>query len=364
MSDWQHMNAALTLARRALGLTAPNPAVGCVIVKDGRVVGRGWTRPGGRPHAETEALDRAATLADGATLYATLEPCSHHGATPPCADAIIAAGIARVVAAMEDPDPRVKGTGFARLRAAGIALEIGLGADAAVEINAGFVLRVATGRPLVTLKLASTLDGKIATASGESRWITGEPARRRAHLLRARHDAVMVGIGTAIADNPDLTCRLPGIAKRHPLRIVVDPGLRLPLTSRLVVDAAALPTWIVTRDSGDAARQDGFRAAGVEVIQLPGTAEGIDLEAALQVLGKRGLTRVLVEGGARLAAGLLRRQLVDRIAWFHAPSAIGGDGIDAIAGLGQRGLAEIPRFERLAVEPVGEDVLETLRRSA
>jgi len=358
------MKAALTLARRALGQTAPNPAVGCVIVRDGRVVGRGWTQPGGRPHAETEALRRAGRLADGATLYVTLEPCGHHGATPPCADAIVAAGIARVVAAMEDPDPRVKGGGFARLRAAGIAVEIGPGAMAAAEINAGFLSRVATGRPLVTLKLASTLDGKIAMASGESRWITGAPARRRAHLLRARHDAVMIGIGTAIADDPDLTCRLPGIAGRNPLRIVIDPGLRLPLTSRLVVGAPERATSVITRAGGDAARAEGLRAAGVELIELPGAADGIDLAAVLQALGKRGLTRILVEGGARLAAGLLRRQLVDRLAWFHAPAAIGGDGIDAIAGLGPRRLAEIPRFERLTVEPVGEDVLETLRRPA
>ncbi len=245
MNDLQHMNAALALARRGLGRTWPNPAVGCVIVKDGRVVGRGWTQPGGRPHAETEALDRAGTLADGATLYTSLEPCSHHGKTPPCADAVINAGIARVVMAIEDSDPRVKGTGLARLRAAGVTVDIGIGAAEATEINAGFLMRLATGRPLVTLKLATTLDGKIAMASGESRWITGEPARRRAHLLRASHDAVMIGIGTAIADDPELTCRLPGMADRHPVRIVVDPGLRLPLTARLVVDAAKIRTWIV-----------------------------------------------------------------------------------------------------------------------
>lgn len=364
MSDLQHMNAALALARRGLGRVWPNPAVGCVIIKDGRVVGRGWTQPGGRPHAETEALDRAGTLADGATLYATLEPCSHHGRTPPCADAVIAAGIKRVVAAMEDPDPRVRGAGFARLRGTGVAVDIGIGADEAAELNAGFFLRTVTGRPLVTLKLASTLDGKIAMASGESRWITGESARRRAHLLRASHDAVMIGIGTAVADDPELTCRLPGMANRHPVRVVVDPGLRLPLTARLVADASRNRTWIVTRAGGDPARREGFRAAGVELIELPRTEEGIDLAAALHALGKRGLTRLLVEGGAILAAGLLRRNLVDRLAWFHAPAAIGSDGIDAVAGLGLEKLTEIPRFERLTVEPVGEDVLETLRRRA
>ena len=364
MNDMQHMNAALGLARRGMGRTWPNPAVGCVVVRDRRVVGRGWTQPGGRPHAETEALDRAGTLADGAALYTTLEPCSHHGRTPPCADAVIASGIRRVVAAMEDPDPRVKGAGFATLRAAGVAVEIGPGARDAAEINAGFFQRVAIGRPLVTLKLATTLDGKIAMASGESRWITGEAARRRAHLLRATHDAVMIGIGTAIADDPELTCRLPGMAERHPVRIVVDHGLRLPLLSKLVADAARIRTWVVTRDGGDAARHQGFRAAGVELIELPGAAEGIDLDAALGALGQRGITRVLVEGGAGLAAGLLRRGLVDRVAWFHAPAAIGAGGIDAVGRLGFEKLAEIPRFERLTLEPVGEDVLETLRRPA
>jgi diaminohydroxyphosphoribosylaminopyrimidine deaminase/5-amino-6-(5-phosphoribosylamino)uracil reductase len=358
------MNAALELARRGLGRTWPNPAVGCVIVNDGRVVGRGWTQPGGRPHAETEALARASTLADGATLYTTLEPCSHHGKTPPCADAVINAGVARVVAALEDPDPRVKGEGFARQRAAGIAVEIGLGAQAAAEINAGFLTRLAKGRPLVTLKLATTLDGRIATASGESRWITGEAARRRAHLLRAGHDAVMIGAGTALADDPELTCRLPGMADRHPVRIVADAGLRLPLTAKLVATAARSPTWIVTREGGDAARHDGFRAAGVELIELPGHPQGIDLSEALQALGKRGLTRILVEGGGQLAAALLRQDLVDRIAWFHAPSVIGGDGIAAVAAMGRGKLAEIPRFERLTLEPVGEDVLETLSRPA
>ncbi|HEY7991441.1 MAG TPA: bifunctional diaminohydroxyphosphoribosylaminopyrimidine deaminase/5-amino-6-(5-phosphoribosylamino)uracil reductase RibD [Stellaceae bacterium] len=364
MSDMQHMNAALELARRGLGRTWPNPAVGCVVVRDGRVVGRGWTQPGGRPHAETEALDRAGTLADGATLYTTLEPCSHHGKTPPCAEAVIAAGIKRVVAAMEDSDLRVKGAGFAKLRNAGIAVEIGPGSHEAAEINAGFFLRVATGRPLVTLKLATTLDGKIAMPSGESRWITGEASRRRAHLLRATHDAAMVGVGTAVADDPELTCRLPGMADRHPVRIVVDHNLRLPLVSKLVVDAVKLRTWIVTRSGGDAARHQGFRAAGVELIELPGADDGIDLGVALQALGQRGVTRVLVEGGAGLAAGLLRRGLVDHVAWFHAPAAIGAGGIDAVGRLGLEKLAEIPRFDRLTVEPVGEDVLETLRRPA
>jgi diaminohydroxyphosphoribosylaminopyrimidine deaminase/5-amino-6-(5-phosphoribosylamino)uracil reductase len=364
MNDTQHMNAALALARRGLGRVWPNPAVGCVIVKDGSVVGRGWTQPGGRPHAETEALGRAGASAAGATLYTTLEPCSHWGRTPPCADAVIQARIARVVAALEDPDPRVEGKGFARLRAAGIAVEIGLGAREAAEINAGFLMRQTAGRPFVTLKMATTLDGEIAMASGESRWITGEAARRRAHLMRGSHDAVMIGVGTALSDNPELTCRLPGMADRQPVRIVVDPGLRLPLTAKLVAGASRIPTWVVTRAGGDAARHEGFRAAGVVLIELPGNETGIDLGDALQALGKQGLTRTLAEGGARLAAGLLRRDLVDRVAWFHAPAVIGNDGIGAVAALGLDKLASIPRFVRVALEPVGEDVLETLTRPA
>jgi diaminohydroxyphosphoribosylaminopyrimidine deaminase / 5-amino-6-(5-phosphoribosylamino)uracil reductase len=365
VSDLDHMNAALSLAARGLGRVWPNPAVGCVIVKDGHVVGRGWTQPGGRPHAETEALARAGEAARGATLYATLEPCSHWGKTPPCADAVATAGIGRVVAAIEDPDPRVQGRGLARLREAGIAVELGLGAAAAAELNRGFFSRVARGRPLVTLKLATTLDGKIALASGESRWITAEAARARAHLLRASHDAVMIGVGTATADDPELTCRLPGMADRHPVRIVIDPGLRLPLTSKLAAGAGQVPTWIVTREGGDEARHDGFRAVGIELIELPpAEEEGLDLAAALQALGQRGLTRILAEGGARLAASLLRHDLVDRVAWFHAPMVIGGDGIGAIAGLGLDTLAQGPRFERRSLEAVGEDVLETLARRA
>jgi diaminohydroxyphosphoribosylaminopyrimidine deaminase / 5-amino-6-(5-phosphoribosylamino)uracil reductase len=364
MSDLQHMKAALALARRGLGRVWPNPAVGSVIVKDGLVVGRGWTQPGGRPHAETEALARAGAHAKGATLYTTLEPCSHHGKTPPCADAVIQAGIKRMVAAIEDPDPRVKGSGLARLRNAGIAVEVGLGADEAAKINAGFLKRIAEGRPLITLKLAMSLDGKIATSAGASRWITGEPARQRAHLLRATHDAVMIGVGTALADDPELTCRLPGMADRHPVRIVVDPGLRLSLTAKLVAGAAQVPTWLITRHGGDTARHEGFRAAGVELIELPGTEEGIDLAAAMAALGGRGLTRVLAEGGARLAARLMHKDLVDRIAWFRAPAVIGGDGISAVAPLAFETLAQVPRFKRLALETVGEDVLETLTRRA
>jgi diaminohydroxyphosphoribosylaminopyrimidine deaminase/5-amino-6-(5-phosphoribosylamino)uracil reductase len=344
----------------------PNPAVGCVIARDGRVVGRGWTQPGGRPHAETEALVRAGAAAHGATAYVTLEPCCHWGRTPPCADALIIAGVRRVVVACEDPDPRVAGGGLARLRAAGLGVEIGLCAAEAAEINAGFFQRVRLGRPLVTLKLATSLDGRIATASGESRWITGEPARERAHLLRATHDAILAGTGTVIADDPQLTCRLPGLWQHSPVRVALDRQLRIPLTARLVAEARATPTWMVTLSSADPARQQALRDAGVIVIAAEPPADTeraglIDLTMALGLLGDRGITRLLVEGGGRLAAALLRAGLIDRLVWFHAPVLLGGDAVPAIADLGLDALAKAPAFERMSSEIVGDDVLTMFR---
>jgi diaminohydroxyphosphoribosylaminopyrimidine deaminase/5-amino-6-(5-phosphoribosylamino)uracil reductase len=358
------MRAALALARRGLGSVWPNPAVGCVLVKDGAVVGRGWTQPGGRPHGETEALERAGAAARGATAYVSLEPCCHWGKTPPCTDALIAAGVARVVLPVEDPDPRVSGRGIARLKEAGIEVAAGALAEEAAALNEGFFRRIREGRPLVTLKLASTLDGRIATAQGESRWITGEAARARAHLLRARHDAVMVGSNTVIADDPELTCRLPGLVDRSPVRIVVDGRLRVPLTSRVVADATRIPTWFITLRGDAPERHEAFRDCGVELIEVEADGETVDLEEALQELGRRGLTRVLVEGGAALAAAMIRADLVDHVAWFRAPRLIGGDGIAAVTAFGVTELAATPRFQRLGVEPVGEDVLETFRRRA
>ncbi len=356
------MRAALALARRGLGNVWPNPAVGCVIAGDAKIVGRGWTQPGGRPHAETEALARAGAAAHGATAYVTLEPCCHHGRTPPCADALIAAGVRRVVAALEDPDPRVAGAGLARLRAAGIQVEAGLCAAEAGEINAGFFQRVRLGRPLVTLKLASSLDGRIATASGESRWITGPMARQRAHLLRATHDAILVGTGTVIADDPQLTCRLPGLGERSPVRVALDRRLRIPPGARLIAEARHTPTWVVTLNSADPARQQALRDAGVEIIAAePDAAGHIDLAQALGLLGARGLTRLLVEGGGHLAAALLRAGPVDRLVWLHAPLLLGGDAMPAIAALGLDALADAPAFERLSTETVGDDVLSTFR---
>ncbi len=356
------MRAAMALARRGLGTVWPNPAVGCVIVADGRVVGRGWTQPSGRPHAETEALARAGARARGGTAYVSLEPCAHWGRTPPCADALIAAGIRRVVAALEDPDRRVAGRGLRRLAAAGVAVECGLCAEEAAEINAGFLCRVRRGRPLVSLKLATSLDGRIATAAGESRWITGPAARAYVHGLRARYDAVMIGTGTALADDPELTCRLPGLAGRSPVRVVLDRQLRLPLGARVIAGAGQVPTWILTLPEADPARRAALAASGVTLIDVPpDPAGGLDLAAALAALAARGLTRLLVEGGARLAAALLRAGLVDRVLWLHAPLLLGGDGVPAVAELNLAALADGPRFEPLSVERVGTDVLTTLR---
>ena len=361
------MRAALALARRGLGNVWPNPAVGCVLVQPGtgagRVVGRGWTQPGGRPHAETEALARAGSGARGATAYVSLEPCSHHGCTPPCADALIGAGIGRAVIALEDPDLRVSGAGIAALRAAGIAVEVGALGEAAAAVNAGFLLRISEGRPFVTLKLATTLDGRIATASGESRWITGEAARDWAHGLRASHDAVMVGIGTALVDDPELVCRLPGLPLRPTVRIVVDSALRLPAASRLVQGAALAPLWVVAAAEVDVGRRETLAAQGVDIIGVASDPRGRpDIGATLKALGARGVTRVLVEGGGGLAGSLLGAGLVDAVAWFHAPRVIGDGGRPAVAAFGVDRLAQAPTFVRTAVRTLAADVLETYRR--
>jgi len=362
-SDARHMAGALALAERGLGAVWPNPAVGCILVQGGRIVGRGWTQPGGRPHAESEALRRAGTAAAGATAYVTLEPCAHHGKTPPCADALIEARIARLVGAMEDPDPRVSGQGFKRIEAAGIEVVRGTGGTsgaAAARLNAGFVSRIATGRPLVTLKLATSLDGRIATRAGESQWITGELSRARGHLLRARHDAILVGSETALADDPALTCRLPGLAERSPVRVVMDGRLRLPPGHRMVTGAREVQTWIVTLKGADPARQDALRAAGAEVIEVTPDPDGHpDAGATLNALGARGITRLLVEGGAHISAAMLGARLVDRLECFRAPIIIGGDGAAAAESFALDRLADVPAFVRHAVSKLGADLHET-----
>ena len=361
-ADLSHMRAALALARRGLGTTWPNPSVGCVIVNQGRVVGRAGTAPGGRPHAEPTALAMAGPDARGATAYVTLEPCCHWGRTPPCTDALIAAGITRTVITARDPDPRVDSQGIARLRAAGIAVTEGLLADEAHDVLAGFTQRLTTGRPLVTLKLASTLDGRIATSSGESQWITGPPARRMAHALRGRHDAVMVGVGTVLADNPDLTCRIHGFRTTPNVRVIADSHLRTPLTSRLVTTASVIPTWFLLREGTNLAREEAFTEAGAKLIKIPGSTAGVDLRAAMAALNAAGLTRIMVEGGGQLAAAMLRADLVDRVAWFHAPSIMGGDGWPAVQAFGIQKLDQMPRFRRDCITAIGNDMLSEFTR--
>lgn len=352
-ADATFMAAALSLAGRALGDAWPNPAVGCVIVRDGVIVGRGWTQSGGRPHAETEALKRAGEAARGATAYVTLEPCAHFGQTPPCADALIAAGITRAVVATIDPDFRVAGQGIARLRAAGLEVVESFGKAAADRLNAGFFLRVLENRPLFCLKTATSLDGRIALADGDSKWITGPQARQAVQALRARYDAILIGSGTALADNPMLTCRLPGYAGRPKVRIVLDRRLRLPLTSNLVTTARDIPTWVVTSEIGPKA--EALAAAGVEII----TADTDDIDT---ILAARGLTRVLIEGGGQVAKAFLAGDLVDQLAWFRAPAVIGGDGLPAVGDLQASTLASIPAFAGVISLAFGADTLDMLVR--
>ncbi len=362
------MRMALSLARRGLGRVWPNPAVGCVLVRDDlnhRIVGRGWTQSGGRPHGETEALDRAGILARGASAYVTLEPCDHQGETPPCSEALINAGVKRCVIALEDPDPRVSGAGIKRLREAGIETETGLCQDDARYLNAGFLMRVTEGRPMFTLKTATTLDGRVATARGNSKWITGGPARAFAHGLRADHDAIMIGISTALADEPSLTCRLAGLEDRSPVRIVADTSLRLTAQSPLAETTGEVPTWVITTAGADTKRRAQLENRGVMVIETEAGEDGRpDLKELARELGRRGLTRVLVESGGKLAAAMVKCGLIDRLAWFRSAKLIGGDGKGAVAAFGIDAVAEAPSFARCSIAEAGDDVFETYRRTS
>jgi diaminohydroxyphosphoribosylaminopyrimidine deaminase/5-amino-6-(5-phosphoribosylamino)uracil reductase len=360
-TDLSHMHHALSLAERALGTTAPNPAVGCVIVKDERVVGRGWTQPGGRPHAEVVALAEAGEAARGATAYVTLEPCAHHGQTPPCANALIAAGVARVVAAVQDPDPRVSGKGIAMLWDGGVQVATGVLEKEAAELNAGFFLRVKENRPLVTLKVAQSLDGKTATVSGQSKWITGPEARRFGHLLRAKNDAILIGIETALADDPELTCRIAGLEERSPIRVVLDTRLRLTESSKLAQTARQTPTLVFTT-SGGGGKLEAF---GVKVIRTAKDARGRpDIGAVLNDLAKRGVTRLLVEGGAAVHAAFLDRGFADRLEIFRAPIVLGASGRNGIDALKTLDLDEASRFVSLGRRVLGPDMLESFAARA
>lgn len=352
-ADRRYMALALTLASRGLGNVWPNPAVGCVIVGAGRIVGRGWTRAGGRPHAETVALAQAGTAAHGATAYVTLEPCAHHGQTPPCATALIAAGVSRVVVAIADPDPRVSGKGLAMLAAAGIRVDTGCLAAEAATLQRGFLNRLTRARPMLTLKLATSLDGRIATAGGESRWITGPAARRVVHALRARHDAVLIGGGTARADDPMLTVRDMGVA-RQPVRIVATTMLNLPADGALARSAHDVPLWLVHGPQADARP---WAAAGARLMPVAAPDGRIDPSAMMQALAEAGLTRIFCEGGGQLAASLLSAGLVDEVVTFTAGLALGADARPAVGPLGLSVLADAPRFQLAEATAIGPDML-------
>ncbi|WP_299726064.1 bifunctional diaminohydroxyphosphoribosylaminopyrimidine deaminase/5-amino-6-(5-phosphoribosylamino)uracil reductase RibD [uncultured Tateyamaria sp.] len=356
------MRLALSLGRRGQGNAAPNPAVGCVIVNAGRIVGRGWTQPGGRPHAETQALAQAGAEAGGATAYVTLEPCAHHGQTPPCAEALIAARVARVVIALRDSDPRVDGAGISMLEAAGIEVLTGICSDEAQADLSGFLLNVEQGRPMVTLKLASSFDGRIASGTGESQWITGPDARRAVHAMRARHDAVMVGGGTARQDDPSLTVRGLGIA-HQPARVVVSRRLDLPLMGTLARTAREVPVLLCHGRDADPMLQDTWRDIGAELLPCAALGSQLDPRDVLQQLGAHGLTRVFCEGGSALAAALIETDLVDRLVGFTAGVAIGAEGLPNIGALGLGKLADAARFDLERVRRIGPDICHEWSRA-
>jgi diaminohydroxyphosphoribosylaminopyrimidine deaminase / 5-amino-6-(5-phosphoribosylamino)uracil reductase len=349
------MRQAVALARRGLGRTSPNPPVGAVIVTNGVLVGRGYHRQAGKPHAEIEALRVAGTRASGGTLYVTLEPCAHHGRTPPCTDAIIAAGLRRVVFGSRDPNPLVCGDGMGKLRQAGIEVCMGVEQAACDELIAAFRKHVTTGRPLVTLKLAASLDGRIATASGESRWITGEDSRRFVHRLRAEHDAILVGAATVIRDDPELTCRLRG--GRNPLRVILDGRLRLPLHARVLARTDTAATLVVTSRKASPAKVRRIEQRGAEVLRLPDTKGRISMKRLVQALGRRGTTSILLEGGATTAAAAIAAGVVDRLLIFYAPTLIGGDGKPMLGPLGVRRLVQATRLQPPRLKRFARDVL-------
>ncbi len=362
MSDTRYMALALSLGRRGQGNVWPNPAVGCVIVKDGRIVGRGWTAAGGRPHAETQALDQAGAAARGAEVFVTLEPCAHQGQTPPCAQALIDAQVARVVMAVGDGDPRVDGRGIAMLRAARIKVDTGMLEEAARSDHAGFFIRTDLGRPMITLKLASSLDGRIATATNESQWITAPPARRAVHAMRARHDAVMVGGGTARHDNPTLTVRDLGIG-RQPARIVLSRRLDLPLTGNLARTAADIPLILCHGTDPDRLLHQTWSDLGATLVPCNVTAGQIDIRDALQRLAALGLTRIFCEGGSALASSLIHADLVDQLIGFSAGIIIGAEGLPAIGAMGLDALSRAPRYRFVRSQPVGPDLMHVWMRS-
>lgn len=366
-ADERLMARALAVGQAGLGRTWPNPSVGAVVVRHTaqgpEIIGEAGTAPAGRPHAEPLALAQAGDGARGATLYVTLEPCSHFGRTPPCADAVVAAGIRRVVTAIEDPDHRVKGRGVARLRAAGIWVTVGVGAEQAYLDHAGHISRVTRGRPHVLLKMAISADGKVGLPGPAPVAITGPAAGEQVHLLRSRTDVILVGIGTALADDPLLTCRLPGLEGRSPVRVVLDGDLRLPLSSRLVRSTAQVPVWVVCAEDAPAEKEKALVEQGVEVYRVPrGEGGRLDLPAVLQLLSLLGVTRVMVEGGPHLASGLLAAGLVDEVRVFQSPVPLGESALDALPGQPLSRLLAPVGFVRVEEAQVGVDRMVRLLR--
>ena len=354
--DEDYMNAALAYARRAIGQVAPNPPVACLLVKDGVVVGRGVTARGGRPHAETVALKQAGAAAEGATAYVTLEPCAHQGKTGSCARALVDTKIARCVIGCTDPDERVNGKGAEILKEAGVDVLTGVCEDAARDLIIGFASRVTLNRPSVTLKMATTVDGKIATSQGESQWITGELARAHVHLERSRHDAIMVGLGTVLSDDPMLTTRMKGY-EHQSVRIVMDTHLRIPLDSKLVKTAEEAPLWLIHLDDSEG-NAKALKEAGVKLIKAK------TLKIALRRLAEEGITRLFVEGGVHLHTSFLKDKLYDRFLWYRAPSLLGREGISAIGELGVKKLVQMIPLERATTKMLGRDILATYERKA
>ena len=332
------MARALQLAARGLATTTPNPRVGCVVVREGKIIGEGWHVRAGEPHAEINALQHAAEAARGATAYVTLEPCNHHGRTPPCVDALLAAGVSRVVVAMQDPNPLVGGRGLARLAAAGVAVETGLMESAARELNLGFVSRMTRGRPWVRLKVAASLDGKTALESGESQWITGADARRDGHAWRARSCAILTGAGTVLDDNPALTVRHVA-CERVPLRVVADSDLNTPTDARLFDGAGPVLVFHASTDAADAGREAALQAVGAQTIACPNDAGKVDLPQMLVELAARGVNELLVEGGARLNGALLAAGCVDELLIYLAPTLLGTQA---------RGMFDLPALQDLS----------------
>jgi len=348
------MRKAIRLARKGVGKTAPNPAVGCVIVKDGLIVGEGWHKKAGTPHAEIHALLQAGESARGADLYVTLEPCSHFGKTPPCADAVISAGVARVFAGMVDPNPKVSGNGINKLRDANIEVVSGLLEAECRDLNRPFIKQVSTGLPYVTMKSAMTLDGKTAALSGDSKWITCESSRRLVHGLRAKVDAVMTGSGTILADDPQLTVRM---AKgKNPVRIVIDSNLQTPVNCRLMNEAHSIPV-IIAAVKGDQEKISALTAKGAEVLLCSGARGDVDLHDLLRKLGERGIQSILLEAGERLCGEMLRNSLIDRFLLFYAPKILGGDGKSLFSGTGAPLMSGSLPLSIAKVSKIGSDIL-------